>query len=146
MTQPRFGTAINCIDGRAQSPVWDWLKGYCSVQYVDLITEPGADQCLSQGPAEAITAIRNKVKFTVDNHHPSVIAVVGHHDCLKNPVSDEEHVEEIKKAANVVASWEMGVRVVGLFVTDGQAVRLVSDTEENSEIHQHLEGWNSSKV
>jgi carbonic anhydrase-like protein len=136
MTQPRFGTAINCIDGRAQAPVWDWLRSYCNVHYVDLITEAGADELLSQGPAEAIEAIRNKVKFTVDAHSPSVIAVVGHHDCLKNAVSDEEHWEDIKRAVSVVASWEMGVRVVGLFVTDHMAIRLITDTDENSKIQQ----------
>ena len=46
-----FGTAISCIDGRVQQPVSDWLKLYCHVRWVDLVTEPGPDRLLAAGPA-----------------------------------------------------------------------------------------------
>ncbi len=45
----RFGTVLNCIDGRVQIPVTNWLKENFDVDYVDLITEPGIDKVLSEG-------------------------------------------------------------------------------------------------
>ncbi len=44
----RFGTALNCIDGRTQIPIINWLKENFDVDYVDLITEPGMDKVLAQ--------------------------------------------------------------------------------------------------
>jgi hypothetical protein len=43
MSSGRFAAAINCMDGRAQLPVIEWLKRECGVDYVDTITEPGPD-------------------------------------------------------------------------------------------------------
>ncbi len=36
-----FCTAINCMDGRTQLPVIEFLKNKLSVEYVDTVTEPG---------------------------------------------------------------------------------------------------------
>src|SRR5262244_3596388 len=49
MAHGAFATAINCIDGRAQSPVADWLKINCNVSYVDVATIPGPDKALTRG-------------------------------------------------------------------------------------------------
>jgi len=35
-----FATAINCMDGRAQLPVIEWIKEKQPVGFVDMITEP----------------------------------------------------------------------------------------------------------
>ena len=43
----KFVTAINCIDGRAQIPVIDWLKAATDADFVDQITEPSADKALA---------------------------------------------------------------------------------------------------
>jgi len=34
MVSGKFGTVINCIDGRTQAPVSDWIKENHSVDYV----------------------------------------------------------------------------------------------------------------
>ena len=41
--QYKFGTAINCIDGRTQQPVIDYIKQNYAVDMVDMITFPGAN-------------------------------------------------------------------------------------------------------
>ena len=38
--QYKFGTAINCIDGRTQQPVIDYIKQNYAVDIVDMITFP----------------------------------------------------------------------------------------------------------
>lgn len=47
IAKDKFGTAINCIDGRVQLPVIKWLKENYYLDFVDMITEPGPDKVLS---------------------------------------------------------------------------------------------------
>ena len=39
----RFGTAINCIDGRTQEVVIDHMKQKYNIDEVDMVMSPGAD-------------------------------------------------------------------------------------------------------
>jgi len=118
MTTGNFGTAINCMDGRVQCPVKHWLKENSGVDYVDMITEPGADKLMAEGSLSQREAIRAKVMISVSHHKSGVVAVVGHHDCAGNPVAKEEHLRHIRKAMDTVKSWNLGVRVLGLWVDD----------------------------
>jgi hypothetical protein len=43
MNSVRFGTAINCIDGRTQQVVIDQLEQNYNIDGVDMVTFPGAD-------------------------------------------------------------------------------------------------------
>jgi hypothetical protein len=129
MNRDRFVTAINCIDGRAQIPVLDWMRLHCNVRYVDLITEPGADMLLNRGSAQAVETIRKKVIFSLQAHQSSVVAIAGHHDCLANPVTREEHWEDIKQSVQIIRSWQPWVRTVGLWVNEWGSVDLVCDTK-----------------
>lgn len=65
----RFATAINCIDGRVQTPVLDWMKLHLNVDYVDLITEPGPDEVIA-ARRDAASEIYKKVRFSVRVHNP----------------------------------------------------------------------------
>jgi Putative carbonic anhydrase len=76
-----FGTAINCIDGRTQLPLITWMRDAQSVQYVDLVTEPGADALLARDPAAALQLIRPRVLLSVEAHGSSVVAIAGHFQC-----------------------------------------------------------------
>ncbi len=122
-----FGTAISCIDGRVQQPLSDWMKLYCHVRWVDLVTEPGPDKLLAEGPAGTIEAVQQKVLFSVRMHHSEVVAVSGHHDCAANPATVEEHLEQIRRGVEVVAGWDPRVRVIGLWVNESGWVDLVCD-------------------
>lgn len=131
MSRQRFATAINCIDGRAQTPALDWLKLHCNVDFVDLITEPGANKVLTQGPAETIAAIKRKAEFSFKVRQSGLLAVVAHYDCLAHPVSKEEHWEDIRESAAVINSWGWGARILGLWVNEWGSVDLVLDTRES---------------
>lgn len=129
----KFATAINCIDGRVQMPVYNWLDLHCQVQYVDMITEPGADRVLAESSASDIYSIRRKVDISIQGHQSQAIALIGHHDCLGNPVTKDEHWEHIRRGAQIIQSWEYWVRVIGLYVNEWSAVDVVCDTEEEQE-------------
>ncbi len=121
----RFGTALNCIDGRTQIPVIEWLKDNYFLEYVDLITEPGIDRVLSQGEASQVEALRAKVEVSLKAHGSELVAIVGHHDCAGNPVSEEEHREQIRRAVEVIRSWRYPVQVLGLWINDQWSVEVV---------------------
>ena len=127
MTVGRFGTAINCMDGRVQEPVVAWLKERYELDYVDVITEAGPDKALATEAKGLIESIRRKVEISVTKHGSEVIAVVGHHDCAGNPVSKEAHWEHIEKATVVVRSWDYGVSVHGLWVDEDWGVQVVTE-------------------
>lgn len=114
-----FVTALNCIDGRTQIPVIDYLKGKYGVDYVDMITEAGIDGIMAKYHR---ASIKNRLSISVEKHNSRAIAVVGHYDCAGNPVSREEHINDIKRAMELVRSWNFKVEVIGLWVNENWEV------------------------
>lgn len=127
----KFGTVVNCIDGRAQQPAADWIRLNCGVEFVDAITTPGAEQLLSEEESERSARIRSKVLLSAGKHMSSVVAVVGHFDCTANPCEPDERKTQILKAAAKLSSWKTGLRVVGLYVNEWQSVEVVCDSDED---------------
>ena len=75
----RFGTAINCIDGRTQEPVLDFMKQKYNIDGVDMVTFPGVDGVISNREnSDEIALIRNAVSISIEKHRSRIIAVVGH--------------------------------------------------------------------
>ena len=130
MPNHKFATAITCIDGRVQQPVADWMKLHTNVDYVDLITEPGPDKVLSTESTYVVDEIVRKVKFSVQYHASPVVALCGHHDCAANHSTREEHIEQILDGIRVLASYQINVRILGLWLNEWNSVELVWDTQE----------------
>jgi hypothetical protein len=120
-----FGTVLNCIDGRTQIPVIEWMKANFCLDYVDSITEPGMDGVLSHGNSKDIGRIKDKVIISINAHNSRTLAVVGHYDCAANPVSVDEHIRDIAVSVNIVKSWLLPLMVVGLWVDESWKVHLV---------------------
>lgn len=118
MAQGSFGTAINCIDGRAQGPVTAWVKANAHVDYVDSVTVPGPDHALTHATPEGLAQLRGPVEISVNAHGSQIVAVAGHYDCAAFPADREAHVAAIREAVAVVRGWRLPVVVVGLWVND----------------------------
>ena len=115
----KFGTAINCIDGRTQEPVIDFMKQKYGIDGVDMVTFPGVDGVASSlGNFNTIALIRNAVSISIEKHGSRIIAVVGHFDCAGNPGNKEHHYAHIGKAVQQVSSWKFDAEIVGLYVND----------------------------
>ena len=122
----KFGTAINCIDGRTQEPVIDFMKQKYNIDGVDMVTFPGVDGVISNGEnSDEIAFIRNAVSISIEKHRSRIIAVVGHFDCAGNPGNREHHYADIKKAVNEVSSWSFHAQVVGFYVNDKKQIEEV---------------------
>jgi carbonic anhydrase len=111
-----FFTSVGCMDGRVQAPIADYGQKRYSVLYPDTITEAGLVGLLANNPSvELLEAIKQKVLISVEKHHSKGIIVHGHQHCAGNPVEDELHKEETKKAAAVIKSFvpqELEVKAV----------------------------------
>ncbi len=116
MAEGTFVTAINCMDGRTQVPVIDWMKATFGADYVDMITEPGPDKILSDDSNSLVESIKNRLTISVNRHGSKVVGIVSHGDCACNPVSKEEHLRMVRKAVDAVAGWSLNVTVLGLWL------------------------------
>jgi carbonic anhydrase len=87
-----FATAINCMDGRVQGPVTEWIKKRYSVDFVDVITEPGPNNILARNlEKSSVESIKKRVEISVRKHGSKLVAIVGHHDCAGNPAEKDFH-------------------------------------------------------
>lgn len=115
----KFGTAINCMDGRVQIPVIEWLKKRYSVDFVDMITEPGPVKLLSNDVEETkIQSIKERVEISVKKHGSKIVAIIAHYDCAGNPVRKEIQLQQMDAAIKKVRSWGFEAEIVGLWVDD----------------------------
>ena len=113
-----FATSINCIDGRIQLPVSNWIKQKYSVDYVDVITHPGSDKIIGEKNIEGNSEIKTKTLVSINAHNSKLVVISGHHDCAGNPVSKEMHLTQIKKSINIIKSWNCPVTVIGVWIND----------------------------
>ncbi len=118
VTEGKFGTAINCIDGRTQIPVNTWLKEKFDLDFIDTVTEPGVDKITAVSDNEKTEEIKSKVQISINAHGSSLIAIAGHHSCAGNPVSKDEHIEQIKKSVETIKSWGLSAKIIGIWVND----------------------------
>ena len=124
----RFYTAVNCMDGRVQLPVIAYLKKRFRVEFIDMITEPGPGGVLATGTNKPlIKSIFYRINISLERHNSSGIAIVAHHDCAGNPVTDNEQLAHLHKAAKALKSEYPHVPIVKLWVNEQWQVREIAE-------------------
>jgi carbonic anhydrase len=123
MAEGKFATSVSCIDGRIQIPLTKWIKENYSVDYVDTITEPGVDKTITEN--SVFESIKTKVSISINAHKSELVVLSGHYDCAANQVSNEDHIELIKKGIEVISSWNLGTKVIGVWVDDSWNVNTI---------------------
>lgn len=115
------------MDGRVQDAVKDYMKQNYSVDYVDMVTEPGPNKILADNTDSlVIEDIKKCVGVSVNHHGTKVVAIVGHFGCAGNPTEKAEQIEHLKKAEETVRSFGFPVEVIKLWVDgDWQTVEKI---------------------
>lgn len=122
-----FATAINCIDGRVQKPLIEFVEKRFLVDYVDMITEPGPDRILSERiQKDIIRSIKRRVLISLKKHNSKFIIIAGHYGCAGNPVSENTHKRQIRKAVDVINRWGVKVPVFGIWLNKGWEPQVIS--------------------
>ena len=118
-----FYTAVNCIDGRVQLPVINYLKARFKVDYIDSVTEPGPVLYLAEKTgSEQTKSILRGVEISINDHKSTGIAVIAHHDCAGNPVEDHVQIGQLALAARFLASRYPKVEIIRLWVDSNWSV------------------------
>ena len=119
----RFFSVINCMDGRVQLPVIRYLKKRFNVNYVDSITEAGPNLILAENKnTRSIQAILNKLEISLNKHHSTGVAIVGHHDCAGNPSSRDKQIGQIRKSIRFIGQKYEDIEIIGLWVDENWKV------------------------
>lgn len=121
-----FVTCLNCIDGRVQLPVINWILKNYDVKYVDMITAPGVDGVLSNRNND-VNDILEKISFSNEGHSTDLIFIVGHYDCLANHVDDETHNKQIISSVERIKESYSTSDVIGLWVDNKFNVHIVHE-------------------
>jgi len=130
-----FVTTINCMDGRVQIPVNEYLMSKYKVDYVDTITEAGPNKILADADnAILVESIKVRYEVSTIKHDSKVVAIVGHYDCGGNTAEEAEQLVQIKKACEHVATWNENVKVIGLWVDETWAVNEIAWTVTVDEV------------
>ncbi len=116
MTHGTFCTVFDCMDGRCQGIVGEWVRKNFGVEYPDTITVAGIDGVVVKDAAEC-ERIMGLARISAEVHGAKQAAIAGHSCCAGFPVSDDEHKSAIMDAAKKISDSGMYQTVVGLFVS-----------------------------
>lgn len=111
-----FATAINCMDGRVQLPMIDFVRKEFGADYIDMITEPGPIAFLAGGTGREVDSIIRRVRVSVEKHGSSVICIAGHYDCAGNPLPKERQNEQTRSSVARIKALFPNVEVVGVWI------------------------------
>jgi len=112
-----FVTAINCMDGRTQVPVFEYLQKRFEATYVDTITEAGPVAILAANPySDRGRSILRRVDISAYKHHSNGIAIVAHDDCAGNPTEKTTQLQQLAAAVKFIAQQYASFEVIGLWL------------------------------
>ena len=118
-----FCTAINCMDGRVQLPVINYLTARFEAKHIDSVTEPGPVLYLAEKTdSEQTKSILHRTDISINKHRSTGIAVIAHHDCAGNPADDQTQIDQLTSAANFLASRYSNVDIIGLWVDSNWSI------------------------
>ena len=123
----KFGTVLECMDGRTQRKVADYLTTSFGVRHLDTITTAGTVKHLA-AETDQTPALLANVAVSIDRHGSSQIAVVAHHDCVGNPVPAKAQKAQIVEAAARLRRLYPAAEIIGLWVGENWIVERIKTT------------------
>lgn len=119
----RFCTVINCMDGRVQLPVINYLRKRFATDWVDNITEAGPNGVLAlHDDEDRVQSIMERLAISLGKHDSNQVAVVGHHDCAGNPGGRDHQTHHIRLAVEFLRERFPTQEIIGLWVDENWQV------------------------
>jgi len=105
------------MDGRVQDAVKKYMQENYGVDYVDMVTEPGPNKVLAANfDFPIIENIKKRVEVSAHHHGSKILAIAGHFGCAGNPTGKEVQIAHLKKAEEIVKSFDLNVEIILLWV------------------------------
>lgn len=105
------------MDGRPQRKVADYLTTSFGVRHLDTITTAGLVRHLAEDTEQTRTILAN-LDISVDKHGSKQIAVVAHHGCAGNAVSDKTQKQQLAAAVERIEKLYPQSEAVGLWLNE----------------------------
>ena len=145
-----FSFGLGCMDGRCNHARLD-NSSHHGRSYLDLACAPGMDGILSgrmkgvidfdlsskggpeKAPFDCDAALANaktQALIAYYLHEARHFVVEGHDQCAGNPVSREDHIEDIRTGVSLIREWfafDPSVTVEGIFVAQDAAGKWVGE-------------------
>ena len=120
----KFGTLINCSDGRVQYPVMDYLKKSYDIEFFDAANEAGPLLTLTKKTDKCrLISLKEQIRTSLEEHNSKFIALVGHHDCTDNPGDRTYQEKQIDEALDYLQrGFGKDITYVGLYVNENWEV------------------------
>lgn len=123
----KFAACLNCIDGRVQLPVINWIMSNYNVDFVDMLTEPGMDGFLVDSQSN-LKPVIDKLTISLDVHDCKEIFIVAHEDCAANPVDYKTHTKNLRLAVDKIKQFAPDCDVIGIYVfLNGKIIPIVEN-------------------
>ena len=123
-----FCTAVNCIDGRVQLPVIQYLTRRFHVEFVDIVSDTGPVGVLAHDPdSERAGSMYRRIDVSIDAHKSQGLAIVAHHDCAGNRRPFEGQIEDLRRSAANLRLRYSGFPALALWVGSDWTVKHVHD-------------------
>ncbi|RMF59193.1 MAG: hypothetical protein D6748_06965 [Calditrichaeota bacterium] len=124
--EKKFCTVINCIDGRIQIPVIEYLQQRFNALYVDSITVPAPNLILAEQKDKlVIEQIMDRISISIDIHNSVGMSIVAHHDCARNPSPRVQQLIHLEKSLNFLTS-RFELPVIALWVDENWQVHEIN--------------------
>ena len=116
----KFGTLINCSDGRVQYPVMDYLKKSYDIEFFDAANEAGPLLTLTKKTDKCrLISLKEQIRTSLEEHNSKFIALVGHHDCTDNPGDRAFQEKQMDEALDYLQrGFGKDKTYVGLYVNE----------------------------
>jgi hypothetical protein len=120
----KFGTLINCSDGRVQYPVMDYLKKSYDIEFFDAANEAGPLLTLTKKTDKCrLISLKEQIRTSLEEHNSRFIALVGHHDCTDNPGDRAFQEKQMNEALDYLQrGFGKDLTYVGLYVNENWEV------------------------
>ena len=120
----KFGTVLTCMDGRPQRKVADYLTTSFGVRHLDTITTAGTVRHLAAETEQTPVLLEN-LRISIEKHGSKQVAVVAHHDCAGNPISDKAQKSEVRAAVARLLELYPRAEITGLWLNEQWIVERV---------------------
>ena len=126
-----FCVAVNCMDGRVQLPVIEFLKKRFKADFVDNITEISAEQILAgETNRRQVQSIVDRIDLSMARHKPVAIAVVACEQGAGDNSDKQKQIEHLDLSVKFLKRQYSAIEVIGLCIDKNWNVNEISFPEE----------------
>jgi carbonic anhydrase len=107
--------------------VADYLSTTFGVRHLDTITTAGLVKHLAETTSQTAHLLEN-LETSMKAHGSRQVAVVAHHNCAGNRVSDRTQKQQVATAVSLVAETYSELEVIGLWLNEQWIVERIRAT------------------